>query len=247
MDFQAEPSPEPSNALQRFLRAQWRFLTFRSSPVAEEDHNSFLTCAMGLTWLAGVGRYWDHPDPLWWQAAGLGSVVYAFVFAAMLWIVGLPMRIKGWSYAGMLLFVCMTSAPALLYAIPVERFLAPSAAEDVNFWFLFVVAAWRLLLLMRFFAVPCELGGGGVIVTLLPVSLIVIGLVALGLHQRTFAIMAHADAARPPHAGATDAVMSMVWASAIAAIPLLIAYAVMAWDRQIAGDANAARREGGVQ
>ncbi len=247
MDQRTEANSGRSSALQRFLEAQWHFLTFRSSPVAEADHNPFLTCAMGITWIAGIGRYWDHPDPLWWQSAGLGSVVYSFVFAAMLWIVGLPMRIRGWSYAGMLLFVCMTSAPALLYAIPVERFLAPSAAADVNFWFLFVVALWRLLLLMRFFALPCELGGGGVVVTLLPVSLIVIGLVAFGLHQQTFAIMAHADAERAPHAGATDAVQSMVWASAIAAVPLLVAYFVMAWDRQIGGDSNAARGEGTVQ
>jgi|GEM_PF-4987218 len=43
-----------------------------------------------------------------------------------------------------LAFVTLTAPPALLYAIPVERFMTPSAASVTNAWFLAVVAAWRV-------------------------------------------------------------------------------------------------------
>ena len=43
-----------------------------------------------------------------------------------------------------LAFVTLTAPPALLYAIPVERFMTPSAASVTNVWFLAVVAAWRV-------------------------------------------------------------------------------------------------------
>ena len=52
------------------------------------------------------------------------------------WLVIWPLRPKEWSYKKVLTFVSLTSAPAILYAIPVERFLSLPTARSVNAWFL---------------------------------------------------------------------------------------------------------------
>ncbi len=56
--------------------------------------------AVGLigTWLAGMGRYWDNPQAELLQKLGFGSVLYVFALAALLWLIGLPLRIAGWRY-----------------------------------------------------------------------------------------------------------------------------------------------------
>ena len=218
--------------LQRFMKSQWALLSFRSSPIAPVDRGNFLAFALGITWLAGIGRYWDHPSAQWWQYAGSGSVAYVFVLAGLLWLVGLPLRIFGWKYSGVLLFVCMTSPPALLYAIPVERFLPLYVAQDVNFWFLAVVAAWRVGLLLRFLAVPCGLGAGALVVTLLPLCVIVLALSAFNLEQATFEIMATGETQETPHDGAYAAVVMMSIASIFAVVPLVACYAWIAVNRR---------------
>ncbi len=43
--------------------------------------------------------------------------------------------------------VCLTAPPALLYAIPVERFFDAATARNINTGFLAFVAAWRVALL----------------------------------------------------------------------------------------------------
>ena len=50
----------------------------------------------------------------------------------------------------MLIFVTLTSLPALLYAIPVEKFMALEYAQTANVLFLAVVASWRVALLIVF-------------------------------------------------------------------------------------------------
>jgi hypothetical protein len=49
-------------------------------------------------------------------------------------------------YERVLTFVTLTAPPALLYAIPVERFMALQDAQITNFWFLAIVALWRVAL-----------------------------------------------------------------------------------------------------
>ena len=43
----------------------------------------------------------------------------------------------------------MTAPLAWLYAIPYERFLSPVGATRANLWTLGLVAAWRVLLIIR--------------------------------------------------------------------------------------------------
>lgn len=57
-------------------------------------------------------------------------------------------RLPDYSYWEMLTFVCLTSPPALLYAIPVDQFLSLEVARNINLIFLAVVAAWRVALLI---------------------------------------------------------------------------------------------------
>lgn len=177
--------------LRRFLDTQLRFLTFRSAPIRAGELGPFLGFALGITWLAGIGRYWDHPSAALWQYAGLGSVAYVFVLAAILWVVGKPLEPRAWSYREVLLFVCLTSLPALLYAIPVERFTSFSVARTMNFWFLATVATWRVALLLRHLAVAAGLGAGLAVTTaLLPLATILIALSLLNLERATFDLMA---------------------------------------------------------
>lgn len=214
--------------LRRFARTQLRFLTFRSAPLGPGERSPFLACALAITWLAGIGRYWDHPDAAVWQYAGLGSVVYVFVLAAVLWVVGKPLEPRVWSYRDVLLFVCLTSLPALLYAIPVERFTSFSAARSLNFWFLATVALWRVALLLRHLAVTAGLGLGLAITTaLLPLATIVIALSLLNLERATFDIMAGLrEEGGTTNDAAYDVVVSLSILSTLLFPFLLITYVI---------------------
>lgn len=55
--------------------------------------------AVGLigTWIAGMGRYWDDPGARLLQKLGLGSVIYIFILAALIWAIVKPFRISAWN------------------------------------------------------------------------------------------------------------------------------------------------------
>ena len=101
-------------------------------------------------WLAGIGRYWDHPLATPLQMAGVGSVIYVFALALLIWLLGLPLRIKHWNYQDLLTYISLTSPLAFLYALPVERWVEMSQARDINMCFLVVVATWRVVLYARY-------------------------------------------------------------------------------------------------
>jgi hypothetical protein len=51
----------------------FRTLTFRHpSSEIEAEWKAYLIFGLVLTWLAGVGRYWDSPRADLWQHLGLG-------------------------------------------------------------------------------------------------------------------------------------------------------------------------------
>ncbi|MFV0680101.1 hypothetical protein [Ottowia sp.] len=170
----------------------WRVLTFRSpSPAIGAHWRAYLAFGLGITWLAGVGRYWDNPRALLWQHLGLGSVVYVFCLALVLWVLLAPLKPQRWSYRNVLIFITLTSPPAVFYAIPVERFMPLPEAQAANAWFLAVVALWRVALLFWFLRRLAGLSWGAVVVaTLLPLTLIVVTLTVLNLEHVVFSIMA---------------------------------------------------------
>jgi len=177
--------------INKILSDEIRFLTFRSFKLDTSIFNWYLAFGIGFTWLCGIGRYWDNPRADLWQYLGLGSVIYIFIMAFILWLVILPLKPKNWQYKNILLFVSLTSLPAILYAIPVERFMSLESAQLANVWFLAVVAIWRVALLFKYLKSVANLSGLCVLVaTLLPLTLIVVILTSLNLEHVVFKIMA---------------------------------------------------------
>src|SRR5512132_3790754 len=115
----------------RLPRASWRsvvatairLLTLRTT---REELVRFTSkhLAFGLlcTWIVGVGRYWDNPRVQLLQHLGIGSIAYVFILSLFLWLIVWPLRPRNWSYFRVLVFVSLVSPPAILYALPVEKF-----------------------------------------------------------------------------------------------------------------------------
>jgi len=179
------------NDTRAALRRWARLLTFRAT--REELAawtNTDLLLGLAGTWLVGMGRWWDDPGASPWQHVGLGSLVYVFVLAALLWAVIAPLQPQDWRYSHVLTFVALTSLPGLVYAVPVERFYDLATARSWNVYFLAVVAAWRVALLWFYMARHARLERPRTTVgCLLPLSAIVATLTALNLERAVFEVM----------------------------------------------------------
>lgn len=179
------------NKLKKIATDELKFLLFMPIQLDRSILNWYLAFGICFSWFCGIGRYWDNPRAELWQYLGLGSVAYIFSLALILWLLIYPLKPQHWSYKSVLLFVSMTSPPAILYAIPVERFMELGAAQTTNVWFLAVVATWRVALLVRYLSTVAGLSGGAIVIaTLLPLTLIVSSLTALNLEHVVFKIMA---------------------------------------------------------
>jgi len=174
------------------LKTEVKFLAFRPvKPDLVNLGNYYMALGVLTAWLAGVGRYWDNPRADLWQYLGLGSLAYIFILSFILWLIIKPLRPDNWSYKGVLIFVGMTSPPAILYAIPVERYFALDTASTINVWFLAIVATWRVVLYFRFLKYSAKLSGFTIaIALLLPLVVIVAGLAFLNLEHVIFRLMA---------------------------------------------------------
>ena len=172
---------------------------------------------------------------LWlWQHAGLGSVAYVFSLALVLWLLVLPLRPRRWTYRNVLLFVCLTSPPALLYAIPVERFMSGEAALATNAWFLGIVASWRVALLLVFLKRDAGLRAWeAVVACLLPLALIVVSLALLNLEHVVFNLMSGVRAEDQSANDAAYGVVVLLSLFSFVASPLLaIAYLWLVFHRR---------------
>jgi len=178
--------------IREIVAGQLHILFFKKGDPGIRKHpNAFLLFGLFTSWLAGVGRYWDNPRAQLWQHLGLGSVVYCFVLAAIVFALIYPLRPKNWSYRGILTFISLTSLPAVLYAIPVEKWMSMSAAQSVNMLFLLVVAAWRVALFVSYLKNSARLTGGAIFAAcFLPILCIITALTALNLEHVIFNIMA---------------------------------------------------------
>jgi hypothetical protein len=163
---------------------------------------------------------------------GLGSVAYVFILALILWAVVAPLRPSNWSYANVLIFVTLTSLPALLYAIPVEMILSLPNAQLANVIFLATVALWRVALLMVFLRRGAGLSPPAVMVaSLLPLAVIVTGLVVLNLEKAVFDLMG--GNRQPTQNDAAYFVLLLISMLSIFATPvLLILYGFLVYEKQ---------------
>ena len=191
------------------LKAQFAFLMFRPIRVyLPQDFARWLAFIIVITWLAGIGRYWDHPSADLWQYLGAGSLAYIFCLSALLFLIVWPLRPSNWTYRGVLIFVGLTSLPALLYAIPVERAVELQTAQAINAWFLGIVALWRVALLFRYLMVSAKLHWFIVTtVAVLLLSGIVVSLTLLNLEHVVFDLMA---GIREENASANDTAYMIV-------------------------------------
>ena len=219
--------------ISEIIRQEWLLLTFRETRIDLSRHQTaFLVFAVIATWLAGIGRYWDHPNAYWWQYAGLGSVAYIAVLSLLLWLLILPLHPKHWSYLNVLIFVGLTAPPAWLYAVPVERFMPLELATTLNMLFLLIVAVWRVALYGLFLRRAADLSGLAWVVALfLPLALIVTALAMLNLEQAVFEIMGGLDTQPTSADKAYFAVILLSMVSFVAAPVLFVAYVLICYKK----------------
>ncbi len=224
----------PSRAeLAAALKLHFRILTFQARQEELEGLGS-IHLAIGLvwTWIVGIGRWWDDPGARLIQRFGLGSVVYVFALALVLWVFALPMRPRNLTYFRLLTFVALTSPPALIYALPVEQWYGVYVASDVNVGFLGVVALWRLTLYCTFLSRSTGLSGERTaMAVLLPIMLIIVALTMLNLERATFELMGGirlANAVDQSYAHLILLAILSTYASVIA-VPVYIATAISAY------------------
>jgi hypothetical protein len=174
------------------LRTQFEFLVFRPIQISpQQKFWRWFAFVIVVTWLVGIGRYWDHPSAEVWQYLGVGSVAYIFCLSTLLFLIVWPLRPSNWTFRGVLIFVGLTSLPALLYAVPVERVVDLTVAQSINAWFLGIVAVWRVALLFRYLIASAKLHWFVVtIVAVLLLSGIVVTLTLLNLEHVVFDLMA---------------------------------------------------------
>jgi hypothetical protein len=224
-----------TNKYLEVIKTEIQFLAFKSvRPDLKNLGNYYLTLGILTAWLAGIGRYWDNPRADLWQYIGLGSVIYIFVLAFILWILILPLKPENWSYKSVLIFVGMTSPPAILYAIPVERFYSLETAQTINVWFLAIVAIWRVVLLFRYLKHSAKLNAIIVLISaLLPLTIIVVILTILNLEHVVFKIMAGlTEDERSANDSAYFILLLITYLSVFASPVLFIAYLVAIYKRR---------------
>jgi len=207
-------------------RTVFRLLTFRISREELLQLNSkHLVAGLVLTWVVGIGRWWDDPGANLLQHLGAGSVIYIFLLALLLWLVIWPLRPVDWSYRHVLTFVSLTSPPAILYAIPVERFAGLGTARTLNVWFLALVAAWRVALLCFYLSRHARLTPFRIsVAALLPITLIIVSLTVLNLERAVFDLMGGLREPGTANDGAYAVLLTLTLFSTILFIPLVICY-----------------------
>jgi hypothetical protein len=179
----------------------------------------------------GIGRYWDNPKAGLLQHLGLGSVIYVFILSLFLWLIVWPLRPRHWSYFKVLTFVTLVSPPAVLYAIPVEKFLNLDTANAINAGFLGIVATWRVALLIFFLRRLGELNWFSTIVAaLLPLTLVVVTLATLNLDKVVFDLMGGITE-RSGNDAAYGVLILLSWLSILLFLPLPICYLFMVANR----------------
>lgn len=228
------PDAAATGSLASLFSIQLRVLLLRATRIdLAQLGTRHLVYGLIVTWAAGLGRYWDHPDPYLIQALGLGSLLVTLALACLLWLMMLPLRPERWSFLHLLTFLSLTALPALLYAIPVERFMSLDTARTVNVWFLAIVASWRVAMLARYLRTWTDLSGLVLAAALLlPLALVVVTLTLLNLEQALFDVMAGLRDDGTASDSAYQILFLITLASFVASPVLITMYAFAVWQRR---------------
>ncbi len=191
----------------------------------------YLAFGVAITWLVGIGRYWDNPRAMSWQYMGFGSIAYIICLALILWLLLMPLKPNNWHYKNILIFLGLTSLPAILYAIPVELLFSFNTAQLINILFLLIVAVWRVKLLISYLRRSAGFSGFTLFVaTFLPLVLIITALSFLNLEHAVFNIM---GGNQPNTAnGLAYVILTLVTLGSWFLSPvLIIGYGVIVWQK----------------
>lgn len=220
------------------LEAAAKLLTFRLSREEFLQLNyKHLVFGLFCTWIAGMGRWWDDPNAGLLQHLGIGSLIYICILAFILWLGLFLLKPKNWSYLHVLTFVSLTSPPAILYAIPVEKFLSLDKANAINLLFLIVVASWRVALLVYYLKWHAQLKPFAIAVsTMLPITAIVVTLTILNLERAAFVSMGGFRGEPTAHDSAYNLLSFLTLLSVLLFVPLLICYIVLVVKAEMSAD-----------
>ncbi|HVG31983.1 MAG TPA: hypothetical protein VM911_02850 [Pyrinomonadaceae bacterium] len=215
-----------------------KLLTFRlTREEFLEFNHRHLIFGLCCTWLVGMGRWWDDARASLLQHLGLGSLVYIFILALILWLGIFLLKPKRWSYRHVLTFVSLTSLPAALYAIPVEKLFSFERARFINLLFLIVVASWRVALLIYYLKWHAELKPTAILVsTMLPITGIIVTLTILNLERATFVSMGGFREEPTVNDSAYNLLTALTGLSVLLFIPLLICYMFLVVQAQMSVD-----------
>ena len=230
---------EQSPAMKEAFFTAIRLLTFRAgTDELRALNHRHLVFGLLCTWLVGMGRWWEDPKANVWQHLGVGSVAYVFILASFLWLMLWPLIPAHWKLLNVLIFVSLTSPPAILYALPVRHGLALPTAQVVRLWLLAIVAGWRVALLVFYLRRGAGLTGGRwLVATLFPLLLIVFVLTALNLERVVFDLMGGIhDSDRTVNDGAYGVLVLISMVSMLLFLPLLATYLVMSVNSVITKD-----------
>ncbi len=210
--------------LQKVFHDQISLLTFKKfKPNLLELKKWYITFGLITAWIAGIGRYWDNPKAELWQYLGLGSVVYCFFLALIIYLIIYPLKPKNWSYCNVLIFVLLTSLPAFIYAIPVEKFTSLETAQFLNVVFLAIVALWRVILFVLFLKRSAGLNGWQIFVAaLLPIVFIINILTLLNLEHAVFQIMAGLRGSEPTVNDSAYQILMLITLLSYILLPILV-------------------------
>lgn len=209
-----------------------RFALFRPIKGDPATHwRTYLVTGLAITWIVGFGRYWDNAEAPPLLRSGATSIVYALVLSAFIWLLVLGLKPQRWSYRNTLLMVTMTALPGIIYAIPVEMLMNPSAAGATNMIFLAIVAGWRMALYFVFLKRVGNLPGYPLLIGwLLPPSIIVAVLGAYGMMYAISAGMAGVRDEVDPNLASMEAIAYLgllSWVALPLLVPAYIFFAVM--------------------
>ena len=238
MSENSTPPPSPRAAALSVARTAARLLTFRMTgkEFARLDRRH-LCFGLFCTWIVGMGRWWDDAGAGWWQHAGAGSVIYIFILALLLWLVVMPLKPHAWTYRHVLTFVSLTAPPALLYAIPVEKFTSLATARSLNVWFLAAVALWRVALLFNYLKQHARLRLFAIFTAaLLPVTAIIVALTTLNLERAVFDVMGGLREQGTANDNAYAVLFLLSLLSMLLFLPLLACYLVLIVMARSKGD-----------
>lgn len=210
--------------IKKSIKKMFKLITFQlSKSEMTQFNNTDLIVGLFFTWVVGIGRYWDDPNAQMLQHLGLGSLAYVYILSVFIWIIIKPLKVENWTYFNVRTFVTLTSLPAILYAIPVEKFLYLDLASQVNAYFLLVVAVWRVALLIYYLKIFAGLNKFETFVTaFLPITFIVNLLSYLNLERAAFNIMG--GMRQTAHDKAYVILLVLTGISLLAFLPLLISY-----------------------